>query len=58
MMMPPHSNPALSKAMSVSDLNRQVKRMLEVSYGQIWVSGEISGLSRPNSGHWYFSLRK
>jgi len=50
-------NPALSKAMSVSDLNRQVKRMLEVSYGQIWVSGEISGLSRPNSGHWYFSLK-
>jgi len=50
-------NPAFSKAMSVSDLNRQVKRMLEVSYGQIWVSGEISGLSRPNSGHWYFSLK-
>jgi len=50
-------NPALSKAMSVSDLNRQVKRMLEVSYGQIWVSGEISGLSRPGSGHWYFSLK-
>jgi exodeoxyribonuclease VII large subunit len=50
-------NPSLSKAMSVSDLNRQVKRMLEVSYGQIWVSGEISGLSRPNSGHWYFSLK-
>mgnify|MGYP000521138607 FL=1 len=50
-------NPSLSKAMSVSDLNRQVKRMLEVSYGQIWVSGEISGLSRPSSGHWYFSLK-
>jgi exodeoxyribonuclease VII large subunit len=50
-------NPILSKAMSVSDLNRQVKRMLEVSYGQIWVSGEISGLSRPSSGHWYFSLK-
>ena len=57
MTQPPPENPALSKAMSVSDLNRQVKRMLEVSYGQIWVSGEISGLSRPNSGHWYFSLK-
>lgn len=53
----PPKNPALSKAMSVSDLNREVKRMLEVSYGQIWVSGEMSGLSRPNSGHWYFSLK-
>ena len=44
-------------ALSVSDLNRQVKRMLEVSYGQVWVSGEISGLSRPRSGHWYFTLK-
>lgn len=31
--------------------------MLEVSYGQVWVSGEISSLSRPSSGHWYFSLK-
>ncbi len=44
-------------ALSVSELNRQVKRMLEVSYSQIWVSGEISGLSRPSSGHWYFTLK-
>jgi len=46
-----------TKAISVSDLNRQVKRMLEVSYGQVWVSGEISGLSKPRSGHWYFTLK-
>jgi exodeoxyribonuclease VII large subunit len=44
-------------ALSVSELNRQVKRMLEVSYAQVWVSGEISGLSRPSSGHWYFTLK-
>lgn len=31
--------------------------MLEVSYGQVWVSGEISGLSKPRSGHWYFTLK-
>ncbi len=24
---------------------------------QVWVEGEISGLSRPSSGHWYFSLK-
>ncbi len=45
------------KALSVSELNRQVKRMLEVSYAQTWVSGEITGLSRPRSGHWYFTLK-
>jgi len=55
--MTPIDNPALSKALSVSELNRQVKRMLEVSYGQLWVCGELSGLSRPGSGHWYFNLK-
>ncbi len=50
-------NPSLKKAISVSELNRQVKRLLELSYGQVWVSGEISGLSRPGSGHWYFTLK-
>ena len=44
-------------ALTVSDLNRQVKRMLEVSYAQVWVTGELSGLARPSSGHWYFSLK-
>src|SRR5690554_1099392 len=24
---------------------------------QVWVEGEISGFSRPSSGHWYFSLK-
>jgi exodeoxyribonuclease VII large subunit len=31
--------------------------MLEVSYAQAWVCGEITGLSRPRSGHWYFTLK-
>ncbi len=31
--------------------------MLEVSYAQVWVKGELSGLSRPSSGHWYFNLK-
>ena len=53
----PSNNPALKKAMAVSELNRQVKRLLEASYNHIWVSGELSGLSRPGSGHWYFSLK-
>ena len=45
------------KAMTVAELNRQVKRLLEVSYAQIWVTGELSGFSRPSSGHWYFNLK-
>ncbi|MGH8206761.1 MAG: exodeoxyribonuclease VII large subunit, partial [Steroidobacteraceae bacterium] len=42
---------------SVSRLNREVRSLLESGIGQIWVEGEISNLSRPGSGHWYFSLK-
>ncbi|HAX11494.1 MAG TPA: exodeoxyribonuclease VII large subunit, partial [Marinobacter hydrocarbonoclasticus] len=27
------------------------------SFMQVWVEGELSGFSRPSSGHWYFSLK-
>jgi exodeoxyribonuclease VII large subunit len=48
---------ALSRALSVSELNHQAKHLLEASFLQVWVEGELSGLSRPSSGHWYFSLK-
>ncbi len=54
---PSLANPAMKQAISVSELNRQAKRLLEVSLGQVWVMGELSSLSRPGSGHWYFSLK-
>lgn len=31
--------------------------MLERGFAALWVEGEISNLSRPSSGHWYFSLK-
>jgi len=42
---------------SVSQLNRNVKSLLEQNFFSIQVSGEISNLSRPASGHLYFSLK-
>src|ERR1700722_14328526 len=42
---------------SVSRLNREVKLLLERGFGVIWLEAEISNLSRPSSGHWYFSLK-
>ena len=42
---------------SVSRLNHEVRAMLEGSYAQIWVEGEVSNLARPASGHVYFSLK-
>ncbi len=43
---------------SVSRLNRVAKQVLERAFPfYVWVEGEISNLSRPPSGHVYFSLK-
>lgn len=42
---------------TVSRLNNEVRLLLEESYAQVWVEGEISNFAAPNSGHWYFSLK-
>ncbi|MEL7310156.1 MAG: exodeoxyribonuclease VII large subunit [Pseudomonadota bacterium] len=41
----------------VSDLNREVRTLLENGFGTVWVEAEISNLARPASGHLYFSLK-
>ncbi|WBV68373.1 exodeoxyribonuclease VII large subunit [Legionella pneumophila] len=43
--------------MTVSQLNRQVKGFLENEIGLVHVEGEISNLSKPSSGHYYFTLK-
>ncbi|MCR4346573.1 MAG: exodeoxyribonuclease VII large subunit [Sulfuricaulis sp.] len=42
---------------TVSRLNREAKVLLEGSFPPIWIEGEISNLSRPASGHVYFTLK-
>jgi exodeoxyribonuclease VII large subunit len=42
---------------SVSQLNRRAKQLLETHLPLIWVSGELSNLAKPSSGHWYFTLK-
>ena len=46
-------------ALSVSAVNRQVKQLLESDpiLEDLSVEGEISNLSRPASGHIYFTLK-
>jgi len=46
-----------SEVYSVSGLNRSAGRLLEHSFRNIWVQGEITDLSRPASGHLYFVLK-
>jgi exodeoxyribonuclease VII large subunit len=42
---------------TVSRLNREVRILIERGLGVVWVEGELSNLSAPSSGHWYFSLK-
>ncbi len=43
--------------LSVSELNRRGRMLLEASMGNVWVRGEISGFRQVASGHWYFTLK-
>lgn len=45
------------KILTVSELNRLAREILEMSFPLFWVSGEISNFTRAASGHWYFSLK-
>ncbi|MBN5321815.1 exodeoxyribonuclease VII large subunit [Serratia marcescens] len=49
--------PVSPSIFTVSRLNQTVRQLLEMEMGQIWLSAEISNLSQPASGHWYFTLK-
>lgn len=42
---------------SVTQLNRQIRSWLEHDVGIVHVEGELSNLSKPVSGHFYFTLK-
>lgn len=42
---------------SVSELNSEVKLVLEETFETVLVEGEISNFIVPHSGHWYFTLK-
>jgi len=45
--------------MTVGDLTRYIRELFEVDYRlqDIWVEGEVSGVTRHTSGHIYFTLK-
>src|SRR5665213_868545 len=45
------------KVYTISQLNGEVRLLLERGLSVVWVEGEMSNLSQPSSGHWYFSLK-
>jgi exodeoxyribonuclease VII large subunit len=43
--------------MSVSDLNKNIREILEGRFPLLWLKGEISNFKAHTSGHFYFSLK-
>ena len=46
-----------AEVLTVSALNRRAREILQQSFPLLWVSGELSNLTRATSGHVYFSLK-
>ena len=42
---------------SISELNAEIKTLLEESFPFVWIFGEISNFRIPASGHYYFTLK-
>ncbi|MGI9307942.1 MAG: exodeoxyribonuclease VII large subunit [Gammaproteobacteria bacterium] len=49
--------PEDQEILSISQLNREARKLLESGLARVWVAGEISNIARPASGHVYFSLK-
>ena len=47
----------MNSPLSVSTLNAQIKSLLETTFIQVYVEGEVSNLTYHNSGHIYFSVK-
>ncbi len=50
-------DPELPHIYTVSSLTREVRERLETHFSLVWVSGEVSNLRQPLSGHYYFTLK-
>jgi len=49
--------PAAPPLVTVSELNRRVRALLENQFEVLWVAGELSNVKKAPSGHWYFCLK-
>ncbi len=50
-------NREMKGSITVSELNRSAKSLLEKHFEWVWVEGEIGTLTTARSGHWYFTLK-
>ncbi|UCD79764.1 MAG: exodeoxyribonuclease VII large subunit [Desulfobacterales bacterium] len=54
---PDHPGSQQRKIYSVSELNAEIKILIEESFPFVWIYGEISNFRIPVSGHFYFTLK-
>ncbi len=45
-----------NRPLTVSELNAEVRGVLEREFGSVWVEGEVVNFVQAASGHWYFNL--
>ncbi len=55
--MKPYTNTIKQHIYTVTKLTSEIKTLLEETFPIIWITGEISNLSKPVSGHFYFTLK-
>lgn len=51
------NNSRQRKIYSISELNAEIKTLIEESFPFVWIFGEISNFRIPASGHFYFTLK-
>ena len=49
--------PAARRVLTVSELTASVRKLLESTYGEVWIDGELSNVKRWRTGHVYFTLK-
>lgn len=47
----------LPEILTVTELNRLARDLIEREFPLLWIAGEVSNLTRAPSGHWYFTLK-
>src|SRR4051812_46691004 len=51
------ADPGALKVLTVGQLSELIEETLETIFPALWVSGEVTEVTRPHSGHIYFTLR-
>ncbi len=46
-----------ARVLSVTDVTRSIRGLIEAAFDEVWVQGEVSNFRQQSSGHQYFTLK-